>query len=150
MKARNLLELSEFADQVLMGLVETAHPVSEARFGEQPNEAMANYLANVKAGVQNAVESLSSLARRCHAAELLWSMHEAQQAGYERIIQQNVQLAKLLSEMPLVPDESVPDETGAGTGASASTTAGTPDVVVHGFSNVGDTSNKSEDDNGDA
>jgi len=100
MKAQDLLELSEFADQVLMGLVELGRSVSDERFADQPNEAMANYLSNLKAGMQGAVESLSTLARRCQSAELLWRMQEEQEASLELMRRQNDELARVLA-MPI-------------------------------------------------
>jgi hypothetical protein len=73
MKAEDLKDTIEFAGgarEILMGLLE---PMLEDRLTDQPVEAVAVYLANIRWATYEALEALSRLERTAETALPLWA-----------------------------------------------------------------------------
>lgn len=97
MKAKNLLDLSELAGEMLTKLSEASVAIVTARFGDMPDEAHRVYLANTKAGVEQALAALTELQRRAESAGWLVQNRENFVGAVEAMQRQEAELAKGLS-----------------------------------------------------
>lgn len=101
MKAKDLLDLSELVSEMIIKLSEASSPISAARFGDMPDEAHRVYLANTKAGVEQALAALSQLQRRAESTGWLFENRENFIGAMEAMQRQEAELAKAFSTSTL-------------------------------------------------